>query len=127
MSEYGPCLTIGAAAEMDKERVRHALIGELACGEDERGFEYEEADKEECDRFILSVIDKWVYHAKELADSGRAMERVAEANGFFFKNHFREYVDERAKAGREFDDYVYEHDLEELHEEAELAIGGCDD
>ena len=117
--------TIGRAAELDKERVRHALKGELMCGEDERGFVYEPATAEECGRFVLDVLDFWVHQAKQLADSGRAMERVAEANGFFIANHFREYVDAMAEASREYDDYLYEHDIEELHEQADKIIGGA--
>ena len=124
MSEYGPGMTIGSAAELDKDRVRHALMGELMCGEDDRGFVYEPASREECERYILDVIDYWVYQAKHLADSGRAMERVMEAHGFSVLNHFREYVDEMAKASTEYDDYIYESDYDELHEQANELLGG---
>lgn len=124
MSEYGPGMTIGRAAELDKERVRHALMGELICGEDDRGFVYEPASREECERYILGVVDHWVYQAKQLADSGRAMERVMEAHGFSVANHMREYIDAMADASSEYDDYVYEADLDELYEQANELLGG---
>lgn len=127
MSEYGPGMTIGKAAELDKERVRHALMGELACGEDDCGFVYESASREECERYVLEVIDNWVYQAKQLADSGRAMERVAKSHGFSVMNHFREYIDEMGKASREFDDYIYESDYDELHDQADRLLEGSDE
>lgn len=122
MSEYGPGMTIGGAGELDKERVRHALDGELICGESERGFGYAPAPKEECDAYILSVVDKWVYQAKELADSGRAVERVMAAHGW--RMPFGEYIAAMDEASREYNDYLYEDDLAELHEEADRMLEG---
>ena len=123
MGEYGPGMSMGRLGELDKERVNHALNGELVCGEGEHGFVYEPAPKEECDAYVLSVIDHWVYQAKHLADSGRAMERVMQDNGFNMMNHFREYVDEMAEAVREHDDYLYEHVKADLLDEAEGITG----
>lgn len=103
--------TIGKKGQLDKELVAHALKGELAVGETEGGWEYEAAPKEECDRFVLEVLDWWVCQCKELADSGRAMEAVMNRHGF--KLPFREYIEESMKAAREYDDYVTEADLDE--------------
>lgn len=116
MSEYGPGHTIGMAAEHDKERVRHALVGELVVGEDERGFVYAQAPKVECDRYILRVIDHWVYQCKELAASGRAMERILEEHGGMHI-YFDRYADYHAEESRKFQDYLYESDIEELNDE----------
>lgn len=117
MGEYGSGMTMGQAAELDKDRVRHALAGELVCGEDDNGFVYEPAPKDECDAYILGVVDKWYFEAKRMADSGRAMERVTKAHGFNILNHFREFMDEMAKAEGEYNDYLYERDLEDLADE----------
>ena len=124
MGEYGPGMTMGQAAELDKERVRHALAGELMCGEDGNGFVYEPAPKDECEAYILGVVDEWYFQAKQMADSGRAMERVAAANGFRFENHMREYMDEMARTSQEYGGYVFEHDLEELSEDVARIEGG---
>jgi len=116
MSEYGPGHTIGTAAELDKERVRHALLGELVIGEDESGFIYAQAPKAECDRYILEVIDNLVYQCKELAASGRAMERIIEEHGGM-DVYFNRYVDYHAQESRRFQDYLYEQDIDELNDE----------
>lgn len=103
--------TIGKKGQLDKELVAHALKGELAVGETEGGWEFEEASKEDCDRFVLDVLDWWVCQCKELADSGRAMEAVMDRHGF--KLPFLEYVEERTRAASEHDDYVTEAELEQ--------------
>ena len=116
MSEYASGLTMGQCASLDKERVEHALHGELMCGEDEHGFVYAPAPREECESYILSVIDNWYFQAKQLADSGRAVERVMARHGWHMD--FMEYMGEMAKAESEYGgDYVYEHELQELREE----------
>ena len=103
--------TIGKKGQLDKELVAHALKGELTVGETEDGWEYGAAPKEECDRFVLEVLDWWVCQCKELADSGRAMEAVMDRHGF--KMPFQEYIEEHARATREYDDYVTEADYDE--------------
>ena len=110
MSEYGSGLTLGQCCTMDKERIRHALKGELMIGEDENGFVYEPAPREECEAYILRAYDNCVYHAKQLADSGRAMERLAKNHGVDWKNAgiFREYRKLMAEEERKFNDYEYE-------------------
>lgn len=115
MSEYASGLTMGRCATYDKERVRHALRGELMCGEDEHGFVYESAPREECEAYILGVVDNWYFQAKRLADSDRAMERICRRHGWVMD--LGEYMREVQAAASEHDDYVYEHEWDELHEE----------
>lgn len=103
--------TIGRKGQQDKEMVMHALKGELPVGETEDGWEYEGAAKEDCDRFVLEVLDHWVCQCKQLADSGRAMEAVMKRHRF--KMPFMEYFEEMTKAEREYDDYVTEADYDE--------------
>ena len=107
--------TIGKKGQLDKELVAHALNGELAVGETEDGWEYEAAPKEECDRFVLEVLDRWVCPCKELADGVRAMEAVMNRHGFELP--FREYIEEHERADREHDDYVTEAELDEWEDE----------
>lgn len=102
-------MSMGTAAMLDKERVRHALAGELVCGEDEHGFEYVAAPREKCERFILTVVDKWYYYANELAASGRAMERVMSDHGFEIP--FKEYFEAVEEEKLAFDDYTYESEV----------------
>ena len=113
MSEYGSGLTLGQCCNYDKERIKHAFKGELMIGEDENGFVYEPAYREECEAYILSAYDDLYYQAKQLADSVRAMDRLAEKymeGGF--QSHFREYMNIMAEEYSRFDDYVYEDEYE---------------
>ena len=48
MSEYASGFTFGRRCMMDKERIKHALKGELVIGEDENGFIYGKASRVEC-------------------------------------------------------------------------------
>ena len=116
MGEYHSGITLGQAGEFDKERVRHALAGELMCGEDENGFVYKSAPKEECDAFILDVVDNWVFESKRLADSGRAIERIMNRHGF--QMDFHEYLIEMHSAEVEHaGDYLFENQRKELEDE----------
>lgn len=76
MSEYASGLTFGKCCNLDKDRIKHALKGELFCGEDENGFLYEKASKEDCERYILQAYDNAVFHAKQAMDSGRVLDRM---------------------------------------------------
>ena len=115
MGEYGSGLSMGTCAEYDKERVRHALAGELICGEtEEDGFMYAPASKAECDEYILGVVDEWYFQAKKLADAARATERIMQRHGFDMMQYFQEYVNEMAIASHECNDYLYEYDKEDL-------------
>ncbi len=109
MGEYGNGMTIGRQGELDKDRVRHALKGLLVAGEDENGFVYEPAPREECERYVLEVIDAWIYQAKQLADSGRVVERVMADHGW--RIPFREYAAAMAEVS-----------LDELHDEADRLL-----
>lgn len=122
MAEYGPGHTIGTAAELDKERVVRALAGEIVCGEDENGFVYGPASKQECGRCILEVVDGLVHQCKELAASGRAMERILEENGGMGR-HFQTYLAYFAEESGRFLDYVFEYEKADLLEEAARVAG----
>lgn len=106
MSEYGSGLTFGQTRNMDKERIKHALRGELMCGEDENGLVYAKATPEECAAYILSAYDDCVYHAKQAMDSGRALERLMKGKGVECTPE--EYGALMEAARLEFDDYQYE-------------------
>ncbi len=110
MSEYGSGLTLGQCCNYDKERIKHALKGELMIGEDENGFVYETASREECENYILKAYDNCVYQAVQLADGGRAMERLAENHGIDWKSRdiLHEYMALMSEEERKNNDYVYE-------------------
>lgn len=77
MSRYGNGVSFSDASAMDRERLIHALNGELVTGETDDGkFTYGKASKDECDEFILSCYDNAVYHAKTGMHSGRAFEYI---------------------------------------------------
>lgn len=114
MGEYGPGLTSGQCFNMDKERIRHALKGELICGESENGFEYAPASKEECEKFILLAFDNAVFQCKQALDSGRVHERILKENTKLsdqevFQLYLRYMEEERQK----YNDYIYEDDIDE--------------
>ncbi len=81
MGEYGSGLTLGKMFNMEKERIRHALNGMLAYDEDETGFKYRKASKEECDRFILSRFDNAVYHCLESNSFGHVYDKIIQKHG----------------------------------------------
>lgn len=109
-------MTLAHEAEADKELLRHLLAGEVYGGEDSDGTAiYVPASAGECEQMALQLIDAWYFRAKQLADSGRAMERIASRHGWTFT--LGEYADEMAAAEAEYADYLYEFDKEELYEE----------
>lgn len=124
MGEYGSGMSLAQVAELDKERVKHALNGELVCGEDENGFVYEPATREECDRYILEVVDSWYHQAKRLADNGRAIERLCKSHGFDPMSYFHEYVLLMAEAENEYATFAYEHEIDSVQEEARSILDG---
>lgn len=127
MGEYGGVISIGQAGEYDKERVKMALQGKLMCGEDGHGFIYEDAPKEECERYILDVVDNWVWNSLNFAAHGRAMEQLMKNHRFPMHEYFREYVGLVNEENRKYRDYLTEGDLEELAEEIEKIEGGDDE
>ena len=118
MSEYGSCMTMAEAAEVDKERIIHALGGELVCGESERGFEYTSAPQDECREFILSVLDKWYFLAKQAADAGRTLERMLERRGVSQNDSLPEFIDGMMEAEKEYQGYLDETVKKDLLDEA---------
>ena len=92
MSEYGSCISKAEMFNLDKERIKMALKGELVSGEDESGFTYAPASKEECEKYILKAFDNAVFHCLECARSGRALEKILDENGIKPEQYFQEYV-----------------------------------
>ena len=101
---------------LEKERIRHALNGEVVCGEDDNGFIYKPASKEECDRLILNIYDGLVRSFMNSLASERAYLRLIEAikkkemtKDEEFQLFFRLNEEERRYTTNE---YVYENDSE---------------
>lgn len=92
-----------------KERIRHAMNGELPQGEDENGTIYKSASREECDKYILAAYDQAVYHCLEANKFGKVYDKILEKNGI--KPTMKEIVllkaDEDAKKTEyEFEPFV---------------------
>ena len=121
MGEYGPGLTSGQMFNKDKERIRHALNGEILCGEDENGFIYQKASKEECDKYILSTFDNAVFEVQRANTSGRALNRIIkEYTDLSEMDIFQIYQDFVMEEDAKFNDYIYETNEEDIeHEEAD--------
>lgn len=114
MAEYGPGLTFGQSCNLDKERIIHAMKGELMVGEDEDGgFVYDKAPKEDCEKYILEAYDNCVFQAKAAMDSGRAMERLfEEVTGHKTTKHFQRYMEILEEEKLHYQDYHYEGGIE---------------
>ena len=113
--QYGSGITMGQAFAMDKERIKHALKGELMCGETEEGFEYAPATKEECDRYILSTFDNAVYHCRQANAGGVVLEGFLNRAGVNI--NLREYMEAVETEYRKYEcDYEYEPEEGEQHE-----------
>lgn len=114
MGEYGPGLTSGQCFNMDKERIRHALKGELICGESEDGFNYAAATKEECEKFIMSAFDNAVFQCEQALTSGRAYERILkEHTKLSDKEIFKLYIAYMGEESQKYNDYIFEDDISE--------------
>lgn len=117
--EYGSGVKLGTAFQYDKERIKHALNGEIMIGEDEHGFIYDKCTKEEADAYILSAFDNAVYQALKLNASACVLEKMIEGykeEGTLKRDTFADYLasifDEEK---RMLDTYEFEpdKDLEE--------------
>ena len=84
MAEYGNGISMRQAFELDRDRVIHALHGQLACDIDANGIAYYDADPEECEEYILHAFDNAVYEALNMALSARALEKIAEEEDIDF-------------------------------------------
>ncbi len=82
MSEYGSGVSFKQTCEYDRERIQKALKGELVYGENEDGFLYIGASKDDCKRYILEAYDQACYMASEAMHSGRALEKIAKDHGY---------------------------------------------
>ena len=122
MGEYGSCVSLADAFNNDKERIKMALKGELLAGEDDSGFVYAKASKEECEAFILSAFDNAVYHCLKCARSGRALEKIMEEHDIKTDEYFHEYME--ITQALELEDekaypFYYEEGIETDDEEGE--------
>ena len=123
MGKYGSGVSLVEMAELEKDCVRQAGRGFLVVGQDGEGeFIYDHATPEECEEYILGVIDHWYYVAKQGADAGRAFEQVLKNHGLETEEYFFEFAAEFSKAQKEYDFYVYEFEKKELQEEAEDTL-----
>lgn len=111
MGEYGPGLTSGQAFNKDKERIKHALKGELVCGESESGFEYAAAPKEECEEYILQAFDNAVFQCQQALTSGRVQERILRDKGFNPEDIMQDYIAYMGEESQKYNDYIYEDDI----------------
>ena len=85
MGEYGPGLTMGQIFNIDKERIKHALAGELLYTDTESGeLIYRPASPEECREFILRKFDNAVFHCLEQMKFGRVYDWIIEKNGIHY-------------------------------------------
>ncbi len=109
MSEYGSGISFARACAYDKERIKEALKGRQMFDEDENGFKYRKASKEECDGFIVSAYDNVVYHAREAMCSARALEKYMKSKGIeidldtYMKFYYEEQMHDSEKG-----EYHYE-------------------
>ena len=105
MSKYGPGLTSGKIANMEKDEIKHALQGEVIVGENKDGFEYAEASKEACNKVILEAYDALYHQLDQALASGRALEMIAKARGY--ESNLAEYM-AALEATKIESDYIYE-------------------
>jgi len=115
MGEYGNGVSFARAEMLDKERIKHALNGELIVGECEEGFMYGHFPKEDCDAYILSAFDNAVYHALQSMQSSRAVDRILEEKGIAIPMvKYMQYVEEIKYNDNISDDrYVFESEKDE--------------
>lgn len=106
MSKYGSGLSFGQVCNMEKEQIKEALKGRLVCGENEDGFEYAEASKEECEKFILGAYDEVVYQALQVMSSARALEGFLKDSGV--KYNVPDLVEKISAEQGKYNDYVFE-------------------
>lgn len=83
MSEYGSGISLKQAFKMDRERIRHALKGELVCGETEDGFSYAPCTKEEAEEYILQTFDNAVYLCMHANAGAKVFERILKEDAGF--------------------------------------------
>ena len=128
MSEYGSGISMGDAFSMDKERIKHALNGEIMVGEEEGGFIYDKASKKECDDFILHAFDNAVYWALKMClDSNIFADMVEKFKRKEITENdiLVEYLDKEHERGMEiYEDYEFESDRENLKDTFTVLKGG---
>lgn len=93
--EYGSGIKLGTAFEYDKERIKHALNGEIMVGENEHGFIYDKCSKEEADKYILSAFDNAVYQVLKSNASACVLEKMIEGykeEGVLKRDTYADYL-----------------------------------
>lgn len=106
---YGSGVTLTQAFNYDKERIKKALDGQLLSGENESGFTYKPAKKEDCNRYILEAFDNAVFHCMDINATAIALEKYLDDKGF--KINFSElvaYMELEKKKAYESKEYIYE-------------------
>lgn len=83
MSEYGSGVSPEQAFKMDRERIRHALKGELVCGEAEDGFRYAPCSKKEAEEYILQAFDNAVDMCMHANARAKVFERILKEDAKF--------------------------------------------
>ena len=96
--EYGNGITMAQAFAYDRERIQHALKGELMSGENEQGFKYAPADEKLCKEFILRAFDQAAYLAIDANRTGVAIERICSKKGINIS--LQEFMAEKLKIER---------------------------
>lgn len=110
MAEYGNGISFAQMCNYEKEKLKQALKGRVRIGEDETGFTYAPADKEACDKVVLTIFDNMVYHAIEAMSSAHALEACLKRHGVKPEKEMGHYIHDVQKAGELFKDYEYEEE-----------------
>lgn len=76
VSEYGYGISLKQAFEYNRERIEHALKGELLSGQTEEGFVYAPCTKEEADLYILCAYDNAVHQCLAANKAGMIIESI---------------------------------------------------
>ena len=128
MSEYGSGLTIGMEAELDKERIKHALKGELVVDQNEEGFVFAAVSNvDDCRKDIIYRFEKYVHKAQEGMAAARAYENILKRRGVkveSMKFAINEFMPEYEREIKKFQDFVSDFELEELEDEIKEIESG---
>ena len=99
-------MTQGQMFNEVKEKIKHALNGEMFYAENENGIIYRPASKEECNDYILKAFDMAVYHCLEANAFGRVYDYLLEKHGVRYT--IQEILMSKAVEDLRFQDYKYE-------------------
>ena len=108
-------MTAGTHLNDIKEKIKMGLKHSKICvGEDENGYVYETATKQEVTEEILRLFDEVAYMALSSMDSGRALDRcIRELNpGLKEEDIFKAYMKFIAEENGKFNDYRFENNMD---------------